>query len=170
VKGSYFYAMRRYPLFPLLLVLCVACSCGGKDLCRSLFEPYPDLVSGRFRTEKNSLFLDGMSAYAKRDYSTAAERLKLYVEQRRDEDAARLYLCCAYLALGKPYDAELQLDFLEKSDLPGFRDQVDWYNAVCWLCSGQNDRALEQADKILAAKVHTYKAEAQRLKESLQPA
>jgi len=162
--------MRRSSILPLLLVLIVACGCGGKDPCSTFFEPYPDMVSGRLRTEKNSLFLDGMNAYAKRDYATAAEHLKVYVEQRRDEDAARLYLCCAYLALGKPYDAELQLDFLEKSALPGFRDQVDWYNALCWLCSGQNDRALEQADKILATKVHTYKAEAQRLKEALQPA
>jgi predicted Zn-dependent protease len=159
--------MRWSLLLSLLLALFTAC--GGEDPCSSLFEPYPDMVSGRFRTEKNSLYLDGMAAYSRRDYATAAEQLKMYVEQRRDEDAARLYLCCAYLAMGKPYDAELQLDFLGKSNNIGFRDQVEWYNALCWLCSGQNDRALEQADRILAAKAHTYKAEAQRLKEAIKP-
>lgn len=161
------WSFRLLPFLSLALVLVSSCGNPGKDLCGQFYAPYPDMVSGRFRTERNSLFLDAMGAYARRDYATAAEQLKVYVEQQRDDDAARLYLCCAYLSSGKPYDAELQLDFLERSTSPGFRDQVEWYNAMCWLCSGQYDRALEQADKILAAKAHTYKAEAQRLKEAL---
>jgi hypothetical protein len=151
----------------LVLGMLTACE-GRKDPCTAFFQPYPDMVSDRFRTEKNAQLLDGMAAYGIGDYATAAERLKLHVENRRDDDAARIYLTCSYLAIGKPYDAELQLDFLEKSTRPGFRDQVDWYNALCWTCSGQYGRALEQCDRILAAKVHTYSADAARLKEALQ--
>ena len=159
----------RWP-FGSILVLSITLlvSCGGEDPCATFYQPYPDVVSNRFRTERNSLYLDAMGAYARRDYATAAEQLKIHVEQRRDDDAARLYLCCAYLSTGRPYDAELQLDFIEQGGRPGFRDQVDWYNAMCLTCSGQYDRAVEQADKILAAKTHTYKVEAQRLKEALQ--
>jgi len=152
----------------LLVVMVLSACTGGKEPCKAFFEPYPDLVSGRFRTERNATFLDGMAAYGRGDFATAAQYLKLHVENRRDDDAARLYLACSYLAMGRPYDAELQLDFLEKSTRPGFRDQVDWYNALCWTCSGQYGRAVEQCDRILAAKAHTYTAEATRLKEALQ--
>lgn len=161
----------RWPLrslFVVLIILLISCEKSGKDLCTTFYQPYPDMVSGRFRTERNSLFLDAMGAYARRDYASAAEQLKIHVEQRREDDAARLYLCCAYLSTGRPYDAELQLDFIEQGGRPGFRDQVDWYNAMCMICSGQPDRAVEVADKILAAKVHTYKNEAQRLKEAFK--
>ncbi len=151
----------------LLLALLLA-ACGVKDPCSTFFAPYPDMVSDRLRTERNAQLIDGMTAYRQGDHATAVEHLKLYVENRRDDDAARLYLACAYLATGRPYDAELQLDFLEKSTRRGFRDQVDWYNALCWTCSGQYPRAVEQCDLILAAKAHSYKAEAARLKEALQ--
>lgn len=160
-------SLLRSSLMVCMVVLLAACA-GEQDPCKAFFQPYPDLASARYRTERNAAFLDGMAAYSRGDYAGAIQPLKLHVENRRDDDAARIYLACAYLATGKPYDAELQLDFLEKSTRPGFRDQVDWYNALCWTCSGQYGRALEQCDKILAAKAHTYTAEAARLKEALQ--
>lgn len=169
MTGGYFRPMPKLRATWSFAVLMVLAACeGSKDPCTAFFQPFPDMVSDRFRTEKNAQLLDGMTAYSSGDFATAAERLKLYVENRRDDDAARIYLACSYLAIGKPYDAELQLDFLEKSTRPGFRDQVDWYNALCWTCSGQYGRALEQCDRILAAKAHTYTAEAARLKEALQ--
>jgi hypothetical protein len=73
----------------LVLGMLTACE-GRKDPCTAFFQPYPDMVSDRFRTEKNAQLLDGMAAYGIGDYATAAERLKLHVENRRDDDAARL--------------------------------------------------------------------------------
>jgi len=162
--------MERVRTVFLFTVLALAMGCSDKqDPCSRFFRPYPDTVSGRFRTDRNGPFLDAMAAYSRGDHATAAAQLKAYVDQDRSaEDAVRLYLACSYLAIGKPYDAELQLDFLEKSPLKGFNDEVDWYNALCWTCSGQYGRAVEQCDRIIAAKVHARKVDAEALKKALQ--
>ena len=76
-------------------------------------------------------------------------------------------LASALLGMGDPYKAEMHLDFLERSGNQNFKDQVEWYTALCWLCSGQNDRALHQAQWIVARTSHTYQEEARALVTTL---
>jgi hypothetical protein len=141
--------------------------CGQKDeaadLCERTFVPYPDLISGRVIMKSHTTLLNAMEAYSKQDYATAADSLSIYLQQRQANKAAHLYLANAYLALGKPFDAELQLDHLENSFLLDYRDQWEWYTVVCWACSGQMDRALQGARDLTKGRRHTYKAEAERL-------
>ena len=138
------------------------------DLCTATFEPYPDLITGRVISPQHLTLLHGMEAYSAGDHAQAVDSLTTYLRFRAANKAAHLYLANAYLALGKPYDAELQLDHLENSNLGDYRDQTEWYTVVCWVCSGQPDRALTGARKIAQGRRHTYKREAERLIAALE--
>ncbi|MCC6840283.1 MAG: tetratricopeptide repeat protein [Flavobacteriales bacterium] len=148
----------------LLLVL-GACS-GNSTRCNRFFTPYPDLVSQRQRTAANGRFLDAMALYATGDYQQAIPGLQQEVERDPRNIAARLYLVNALLAVGDPYKAEMHLDFMENDRDRNYRDQVDWYNALCWLCEGNLEQAREQALRI-AERPHTYRKEAAELAKAL---
>jgi hypothetical protein len=159
--------MRKGMAWGLLALVVLMVGCGQKDqsadLCERTFVPYPDLISGRVIMKSHTTFLHAMEAYSKEDYAMAADSLSIYLRSRQANKAAHLYLANAYLALGKPFDAELQLDHLENSFLNDYRDQWEWYTVVCWACSGQLDRALSGARDLTKGRRHTYKAEAERL-------
>lgn len=168
VLGRYFRTMRGLGF--LVLLLLSACVEGGRgaDLCDRTFTPYPDVVSGRLRTKDNAALMDAMALYAQKDFAGAAEGLEAYLRRRDAERNARLYLACSYLALERPFDAELQLDRLEQSPQKAdFKEQCEWYTVVCWLCSDQKDRAAEGARAITQVKRHTYAVEAAALLKAL---
>lgn len=152
----------------LLLTACNGGSTGVSDLCSNTFEPYPDLITGRVIQNDHLGLLHGMEAYSAGRYQEAADSLSAYLEKRVANKAAHLYLANAYLALGKPFDAELQLDHLENSNLTDYRDQTEWYTVVCWLCSDQLDRARSGAERIAKGRRHTYQKEAALLVEALE--
>ncbi|MBL7963444.1 MAG: hypothetical protein JNM31_06330 [Flavobacteriales bacterium] len=159
--------MRRYSWL-LLLLLLAACSPSTGDRCKRFFEPYPDLVGDRPRTARNAPLLDGMAQYRAGRYAEAIPDLQAYAEtdpERRD--VAYLYLTSCYLALDKPFDAELQLDYLKQHHQRNYRDEVEWYYALCWLCSDQADRALAQARRIADSGRHTYAVQAAALVKEL---
>lgn len=137
---------------------------GNEALCESTFGPYPDLITGRVINERHISLLDGMEAYTKGDYPKAVELLSAYTGIPGFNKAAYLYLAVSYLAIGKPFEAELQLDHLENTQISQYYvDQTEWYTVVCWLCSDQTPRALDGARKIAEGRRHTYKAEAATL-------
>ncbi len=125
------------------------------------------MISGRTRTGLNGSYLDAMAAYSSGNYADARDSLKSFLTVQRADLTPYIYLASCYLALGEPYEAELQLDHLERSDILQFDDQVEWYTVVCWVCSGQLDRARRGAERIVARSVHTYKNEAKALMEEL---
>ena len=151
----------------LLVVAAVLFACTKKEPCDRFFEPYPDIIGQRTATPKNQLLMSAMEAYKAGDYTTARDLFQRVIDENYDDQAARLYLVSSLLALHDPYKAEMHLDFLERTHDHGFQDQVDWYNALCWLCSGQTDRALKQAQWIAARPSHTYKKRAAELAEVL---
>ncbi|MBL7940586.1 MAG: hypothetical protein JNL43_14590 [Flavobacteriales bacterium] len=153
----------------LLLILLSACGTGGPTgtLCERTFQPYPDMISGRTRTPANGVYLDAMALYVQHDYAGAKEGLKAFLSMQRDDKSAYIYLASCHLALGEPFDAELQLDHLERSNTLQFDDQIDWYTVVCWVCSDQLDRAREGAERIARSKAHTYSNEAAELLKGL---
>lgn len=165
---------RRACIRPILFFACsllvVSCTdqVNEQDLCQRHFEPYPDLISGRTRTEKNATYLDAMALYAQGDLVGAEPLLRQYLQRRDAHDGAHLYLASCLLAMGKPYDAELELDHLERSNLSNFKDQVEWYTTLCLLCSGQTERALEAAKGVAQQGRHTYRQEATKLVQELQ--
>lgn len=163
----YFWAMR----LGVIILCCAALSaCGGQqDLCQRFFEPYPDLISGRMRTEQNAALLSAMRQYGEGEYGKAAEGLESILRIGARSPQERVYLACCYLALGRPYDAEYQLDRVESAPEKDYKDVADWYNALCWLCSGQEERAREQARRIMDAPAHAYKQQARDLVEALSP-
>ncbi len=157
--------MMRKAIPALLLVLLSGTGCREHvvDPCTDLFAPYPDLVSERFRTNGNSAFLDAMAHYSAGEYARAAEGLLPVVQREPLNGLARLYLAVSLLADGRPYEAEMHLDGLEKPQFVQFASEVDHYNMLCWACSGQMDRAREAAQRILDKPRHKYKAEARAL-------
>lgn len=164
--GSSVYISRmRWRLLPLVFLF--ACGSGNEDLCTRFYTPYPNHIGERPRTKLNGPLLDAMAAYDKGDFKTAAAGLSSAIDQDGGDRLARLYLASALLGSGEPYKAEMHLDFLER--VPGeiFKDQTEWYNTLCWLCSGQNDRALQACTRIASLPAHTYKAEAAELAEAL---
>lgn len=136
------------------------------DLCQRTFTPYPDLNPQRVENRGNELFVEGMVAYNAKDYAGAVEKLKPFVQKRNSDRSAQLYLACSYLALNKPYDAELALDHVENGNLKQFRDEAEWFTVVCWVCSDQLDRARIGAKKI-ADRKHTYQKQAADLLSEL---
>lgn len=144
-----------------------ACTSDPASLCTKYFEPYPDMVSDRVRNRANGAYLDAMKQYAQGNWQEAISGLEAYLSIPTRDVAPRIYLASAYLAIGEPFKAELQLDFVESSNMTEFRDQVDWYNAICLLCSGQADRAKAQAEWVAAKEHHTYSKEAARLARDL---
>ena len=159
-------------LLPLLAscALATACSSGGdaSTLCHDTFQPYVDLTVGQARTAQNGTFLDAMELYRSGNYNGSVDSLKAYLQRRDARVSARLYLACAYIALDRPYDAELELDKLEQSTTREFKDQCDWYTTVCWACSGQYPRALQGAREIMGSGRHTYAGNAADLIEALR--
>ena len=152
----------------VVCLLLLSCSTTDAPPCERFFEPYPDLNTGRQRTEKNAGLVDAMAHYTGHDYAAAVEGLKTFIDQHPQEAAdAYLYLANCFLALGRPYDAELQLDHLEQWPLRTYQDETDWYNALCLVCSGQHERALEVARAIAASPRHAYKQKAQELVSAL---
>lgn len=153
-----------------LVALSTGCDAGNGsgDLCSSTFEPYPDIITGRVIREVHRPFLDGMEAYSRGDHADAAALLERYLDQPQYNKAAHLYLANSLLVLGKPYDAELQLDRLENSNMRDYVDQTDWYTVVCWVCSDQLDRARAGAEKIVKGRRHTYTKEAKELLSKLE--
>lgn len=149
-----------------MLVLC-ACASDKGDLCTRFYEPYPNTVGERPRTEANAALLDAMAAYDRGDFATAAAGLSAVIDRDADDRMARLYLANALLGAGDPYKAEMHLDFLERAPGEVFKDQTEWYNTLCWLCSGQTDRALKESLNIAGRPAHTYKAQARALADAL---
>ncbi|MCU0318956.1 MAG: hypothetical protein MUE88_02600 [Flavobacteriales bacterium] len=145
-----------------------ACSGPSGDPCATFFTPYPDLYSTTERTSNNARFLDALAPYQAKDYAAAATTLEAYVRGSGANPMARLYLASALLATGKPYEAEMHLDALERSRLKEARDETEWYTLLCWVCSGQKERALPEAQRIGAEKLHTYNTQAADLAKALE--
>lgn len=150
-------------LFGLLL----GCSADKGDPCTRFYKPYPNHIGQRPRTEANAGLLDAMAAYDRNDFATAAAGLSAVIEKDADDRLARMYLASALLGAGEPYKAEMHLDFLERIPGETFRDQTEWYNTLCWLCSGQVGRALAESTHISKLPAHTYKEEAAALTQAL---
>ncbi|MBL7951043.1 MAG: hypothetical protein JNM62_04930 [Flavobacteriales bacterium] len=146
-------------------VVLIGCGEGtsGTDLCKKVFVPYPDMISQRTRTHMNATYVDGMAEYSQGNYAAARDSIEKFLRVQRADVTGYMYLACSYIALGDPYKAELQLDHLEKRDILHYDDQIEWYTVVCWLCSGQTDRARAGAERIVSEGTHTYVREAKEL-------
>lgn len=155
--------------FVLVLVILMLQACSGPsgDPCSTFFTPYPDLYSTTERTKNNERFLDALAPYQAKDYEAATTTLASYVRVSGANPMARLYLASALLATGKPYEAEMHLDAFERSRLKEARDEAEWYTLLCWVCSGQKDRALLEAQRIAAERLHTYNTQASALAKAL---
>lgn len=162
--------MKLFPLLGAVAIMLSSCDrkASPEDLCTRFFEPYPDLVTGRVIVGHQLPLLNGMEAYTAGDHASAVELLQTHLRAANHKKYAHLYLANSYLALGKPYEAELHLDHLERSNLgENYRDQTEWYTVLCWLCSGQLDRAQKGARDIAEGRRHTYKKQARELVEAL---
>lgn len=159
---------RALYLLPFLLLSCDR-PVEREALCKQHFTPYPDMISGQVRDARNSPYLDAMAHYAEGDYEAAAIMLQHFIEERREAPkSALIYLASCHLAIGNPFEAELALDKLENSTERGFADQCEWYTTLCWLCSGQWERARSGAEAIAGEPQHTYKHKAALLAEELE--
>lgn len=157
----------RIPAPISLLLLLASCGPGNpKSLCDRFFTPWPDIISQRERTPDNSDLMDAMAHYSDKQYAQAIPGLERVIARDDRNFAARLYLANALLATGDPYKAEMHLDFLENYKAKSFSDQVEWYNALCWLCEGDTAKAGQQA-RWIASRPHTYRKEAQELGAAL---
>ena len=169
---KYLCSMCRWPVLPLLLLAAfLLVRCGRQthgDPCAAFFSPYPDHYSTTERTPHNAAFLDAMALYRTGEHTKAVEALSAYVGAKGSNPIALLYLANSLLAVGEPFEAELQLDHLERSRLKGTTDENEWYTLLCWVCSGQLDRALPEAKRIAAQGRHTYADQAQALAEALE--
>lgn len=155
-------------LAPIAIAL-LAFSCSTNrpaSLCERFFSPYPDHVSQRQRTALNGDLMDAMALYADKDYENAITGLQRVLDRNAQDMTARMYMASAQLAAGHPYKAEMHLDFLENYKSRTFSDQVEWYNALCWLCEGNTAKAAQQAQWI-ASRPHTYQKEAKELADAL---
>lgn len=150
-----------------MLFLAAACSAPGPaSLCERFYEPYPDLVSQRERSPLNAELLDAMAFYNGKDYEKATAAFQRILDRDPFDVTTRIYMVSAELGAGHPYKAEMHLDFLENYKARSYSDQVEWYNALCWLCEGDTGKARQQAAWI-ASRPQTYRKEATELAKAL---
>jgi predicted Zn-dependent protease len=159
--------LRSTPLVLAILSL-HACSGPSGDPCSTFFIPYPDHYAGVERNRNNERFLDAMAPYQAKDYQAAAASLSAYVRGTGANPMARLYLASSLLAIGKPFEAEMHLDVFERSRLKEARDEAEWYTLLCWVCSDQHERALPEARRMAALRLHTYAPQADALAKVLE--
>jgi predicted Zn-dependent protease len=107
-----------------------------------------------------------MAQYSAKDYTKAIEGLQRVLDRDAGNMTARIYMASAQLAAGDPYKAEMHLDFLENDRGSDYKDQVEWYNALCWLCEGDTAKAAQQA-RWIASRPQTYRDQAKELAEDL---
>lgn len=153
---------------PFIIAL-LALSCSSNDpasLCERFFEPYPDRVSDRQRSPANADLLDAMALYSDKDYEKAIIGFSRVLDKDPGNASARLYMANAQLAAGHPYKAEMHLDFMEHLKNRSYSDQVEWYNALCWICEGDTAKAAQQA-RWIASRPHTYRKEAGELAKAI---
>ena len=150
----------------LVVLIQLACGKSGAS-CDAFFEPYPDMISERPRTPENASLLDAMAAYSDHEFATAADLLAKELKAAQNMEQIRMYLASCYLATGRPFDAELQLDFVENARQNNYAEAAEWYTVLCWLCSDQRDRALDGAHAIANKERHSYKHEAAELAKAL---
>lgn len=157
----------RHSLLSCIILLLTSCSSSDPaSLCDRFFTPYPDHISGRQRTASNAELVDAMAFYSDKDYDKAIVGLQRVLDKDISNVNARMYMANAQLAVGDPYTAEMHLDFMENYHDRNFQDQVEWYNALCWLCEGDTSRAGPQA-RWIASRPHTYRSEARQLADAL---
>lgn len=161
--------MRSASVWLLIVVLVAACSSAPKDPCARFLSPYPDLVSGNARTERNSELVQAMQAYSGGDYAAAAEGLATLVEREPRNVKARFYLAVSLLMTDRPFDAEMHLDFVERDPHGLFHDEEQWYSLLCLVCSRQYDRARPVAEALSTRASHRYHQEAAELAAALRP-
>lgn len=156
-------------LLPFILAAFLAACSDHTPPCVRFFEPYPDLNPARAHTARNVKLVEAMELYRRNDLSAAATTLEGYLANDPEEESTgHFYLANCYLALGRPYDAERELDRVESDRLRPFQDEVEWYNTLCLVCSDQHDRALALARAIAAQPQHAYKAQADALVNALE--
>lgn len=157
----------RFFAIPIVAVVLFSCTPSDQgSLCKRFYTPYPDMVTQRERTPLNSAFLDAMKMYVNEEYAQAIPILEDEVHRDPRNIAARMYLVSALLAEDDPYRAEMHLDFMENYRDKSYRDQVEWYNALCWLCEGNLEKAAQQA-RYISARPHTYRQQATELAKAL---
>jgi hypothetical protein len=103
-----------------------------------------------------------MAPYNKQDYEEAIKGFQRILDRDPFDVTARVYMVSAQLGAGHPYKAEMHLDFLENYKARAYSDQIEWYNALCWLCEGDTAKAAQQA-RWIASRPHTYKQQAAEL-------
>lgn len=150
-----------------LMVILTACQGPSADPCNHFYEPYPDVISDRHRTDRNAELLDAMAQYRQGRYAEAITLLEGLITKGVEPYHLRLYMASAQLGAGRPFDAELQLDLVERDPRKRYGEVVEWYRVLCWICSGQEDRALAQAKRIAGKPRHLYKRQAADLAKAL---
>lgn len=168
MRGIFAPMMKAGWLMVLVFVLAACNNEKDADACKTFFRPYPDLFANTERSPRNAALLDAMAKYRTGDYANAEHMLKAYLGQPDHKDIALIYLASAQLAQGRPFDAELQLDHLEKSNLKDIREETEWYTLLCWVCSEQHDRAVEEARRMAGLARHTHQRDAQELLNKLE--
>ncbi len=158
--------MRPIVLFALALLVASCTSNDPASLCERFFQPYPDLVSTRQRTAGNADLLDAMAHYSGKKYEAAITGFSRVLDNDPGNATARMYMANAQLAAGHPYKAEMHLDFMEHDKSRSYSDQVEWYNALCWLCEGDTAKAGQQA-RWIASRPHTYRKQAADLAKAI---
>lgn len=117
------------------------------------FEPYPNIVAPIVRnsnTPKHSME-DAFRFYDHRDYTTAAEAFKTMLNS--DETGyANFYYAMSLMANGQ---VEKAIEALENPtwDVPEkFQNQVDWYLALGYLKTHNNEKAIQRLEKVSKTK------------------
>lgn len=158
--------MRKFLIGALVIA---SCGSPSTDLCSKYNTLYPDLISQRVETLRNTELVQGGRAYAAGDYESAITHFTNYSDVYLHEPLPYFYKAICQLQLERPYEAELTLDMLETLKDKSFNDQAEFYNVVCLLCSKQNDRALALAKKINAKNRHSYSQQLNNIIDELSP-
>lgn len=147
----------------------------AQELGKAYFDPFPDYTTETVRgggpqpsEESESIFDRGMRAYRASEYSVAIPRLQEALEKGKNPALSHFYLANALMAKGKPDEALQHLAGLKPELRQDYQIQQQWYLALAYLQTGNEQKALPILDSLTEAEHFQHKRAAKKLRAKLE--
>ena len=147
----------------------------AQELGKAYFDPFPDYTTETVRgggtqpsEESESIFDRGMRAYRASEYSVAINRLQEALKKGKKPALSHFYLANALMAKGKPDEALQHLAGLKPELRQDYQIQQQWYLALAYLQTGNEQKALPILNSLTEAEHFQHKRAAKKLRAKLE--
>lgn len=125
----------------------------NQQLFTAYYSPYESIENSReLSSATKSLIEQALAEYEEKDYTAAQSHFNDILKTNPDCSTALFYSSISELETGNINDAIIKLEHLLTLKDSLFNDQAEWYLGLCYLKSGNTDKAKIIFDKISGQK------------------